>query len=132
MYVLIIQLEKPKTIKIGALGELFFQKGLYAYVGSAQSNFYHRIKRHLFKKKKLFWHIDYLLDAKKTKIKKIFFKQGPKTDECNLANLINEKGKLILRFGSSDCKCKSHLFLIKNFEFLKQRLKELNKKHNTF
>jgi Uri superfamily endonuclease len=114
------------------LGDLFFNKGIYAYVGSAQSNFYHRIKRHLRKEKKLFWHIDYLLDNNKTRILKIFFKQGVKTEECNLARLISGKGSYILRFGSSDCKCKSHLFLIKKYRFLEKIMIEVIRKHNTF
>ena len=58
VYVLIIQVADQCAITIGALGELIFKKGFYAYVGSAQSNFNQRIKRHLRKEKKLFWHID--------------------------------------------------------------------------
>ena len=127
IYVLIIRLEKIKAIKIGSLGELVFHKGMYAYIGSAQSNFHKRIERHLRRKKKLFWHIDYLLNNENTDVLKIFFKQGIKKEECNLAGLISKKGKAIPRFGSSDCKCKSHLFRIKDFEFLEKRLKELNK-----
>jgi Uri superfamily endonuclease len=127
VYVLIIRLEKTKAIKIGSVGEQVFQKGMYAYTGSAQSNFHKRIERHLRRKKKLFWHIDYLLNNENTIVLKIFFKLGIKKGECNLAGLISKKGKAIPRFGSSDCKCKSHLIRIEDFEFLEKRLKELNK-----
>jgi Uri superfamily endonuclease len=132
VYVLIIQVKKPCSLEAGALGILFFHKGMYAYVGSAQSNFHQRINRHLSKEKRLFWHIDYLLNNENTNILKIFFKQGIKKEECILARLINKKGIFIPRFGSSDCKCESHLFRIKDYAFLEKRLKELNKKHNTF
>jgi len=125
VYVLIIQLEKTKSIKIGALGKLIFYKGMYAYTGSAQSNFHHRIKRHLRKNKKLFWHIDYLLNNEDTKLSNIFFKQGIKEEECNLARLINKKGIAIPKFGSSDCRCQSHLFRIEDFLFLEKKLKKL-------
>lgn len=132
VYVLIIQVENTTAIKIGSLGDLIFHKGVYAYVGSAQSNFYHRIKRHHRKKKKLFWHIDYLLADKKTSIIKILFKEGIKTEECKLAKLIRKKGKIIPKFGSSDCQCRSHLFQIKEWQFLENNMKELFEKHNAF
>jgi Uri superfamily endonuclease len=132
IYVLIILIERSCLIKVGALGDLIFQEGVYAYVGSAQSNFRHRIERHYRKEKKLFWHIDYLLNNNHTKIKKIFFKSGKKIEECNLARLISINGKTIPKFGSSDCNCLSHLFQIESENFLKVRLKELNIKHNAF
>ena len=112
IYVLIIFIEDDCIVKVGALGDLIFHRGLYAYVGSAQSNFQHRIKRHCRKEKKLFWHIDYLLNNYHIKIKKIFFNPGKKIEECNLARLICKNGKAIPKFGSSDCNCMSHLFQI--------------------
>ena len=125
IYVLIIQVENTISIKIGSLGTIVFNKGLFAYVGSAQSNFYKRINRHKCQKKKKFWHIDYLLANKNTRIIKIFFKAAKKTEECKLAQLINKKGKSRPNFGSSDCKCKSHLIQIKDWRFLKKNMKEL-------
>ena len=132
IYVLIIQVENTISLKIGSLGTKVFNKGLFAYVGSAQSNFYKRINRHKCQKKKIFWHIDYLLTNKKTILIKIFFKLAKKTEECKLAQLISKKGKSIPNFGSSDCKCKSHLFKIKDWLFLEKSMNELVEKHNTF
>ena len=132
VYVLIIQVENTTSVKVGALGELVFETGIYAYVGSAQTNLDQRIKRHLRKEKKLFWHIDYFLNSDKIKIKKVLIKKGLKKEECNLANLISMKGKAILKFGSSDCDCKSHLFFIRDYGFLERNIKETTKKHNTF
>ena len=118
IYVLIIQVEDDIEAKVGALGRTAFTKGLYAYVGSAQTNMKQRIKRHLRSKKRRFWHIDYLLDSPKVKIIKIFFKEGDKTEECKTAKYLSEKGESIASFGCSDCKCKSHLFHVENFRFL--------------
>jgi Uri superfamily endonuclease len=122
IYVLIIQVDKNVDVNIGALGKLTFEKGLYAYVGSAQANLEQRIKRHLAKEKQLFWHIDYLLNNSAARIAKVLYKQADKTEECNLAKAIGEKGKPVDNFGCSDCKCKSHLFRIGNYRFLQKSM----------
>jgi len=132
VYVLIIEVVNTTSIKVGSLGKLLFTTGIYAYVGSAQNNLDQRIKRHLRKEKKLFWHIDYLLNDNKTKIKKVLIKKGIKKEECNLAKLINTKGKAILKFGSSDCSCKSHLFFIEDYRLLETNIKDITKEHNAF
>jgi len=132
VYVLVIKVANQCVISVGALGELVFKKGIYAYVGSAQSNFHQRIKRHLRKEKKLFWHIDYLLKNKKVNVSKIFFKKAFKTEECNIATSISKTGKATIRFGSSDCKCISHLFYIKDKKSLKNVLNKLIEKRNAF
>lgn len=111
-YILWVVLDKDIQIKIGRLGRINFKKGFYLYVGSAKKNFKPRIERHLLKKKKIFWHIDYLLCAKYTQIKDIWL--SVKTEECQIAKALNQQGySFINRFGSSDCRCSSHLFFIK-------------------
>jgi len=120
VYALIIQLDKDACVNVGALGKLTFKKGLYAYVGSAQVNLEHRIKRHLRKEKRLFWHIDYLLNNSAARIVKVLYKQADKTEECTLAEVIGERGKPIDGFGCSDCRCKSHLFHISDYRFVKE------------
>jgi Uri superfamily endonuclease len=124
--VLIIQVDKKVDVNVGALGKLTFEKGLYAYIGSAQTNLEQRIKRHLAKEKRLFWHIDYLLNDSAARIVKVLYKQADKTEECNLAKAISEKGKLIDYFGCSDCNCKSHLFRIENCSFLQESMRMLH------
>jgi Uri superfamily endonuclease len=116
--VLIIQVDKDVGVNVGALGKLRFEKGLYAYVGSAQTTLEKRINRHLRKKKRKFWHIDYLLDNDAAKIANVFIKQANKAEECKIAEVIGERGELVAGFGCSDCKCKSHLFQLKNYGFL--------------
>ncbi|OIO61606.1 DUF123 domain-containing protein [Candidatus Woesearchaeota archaeon CG_4_10_14_0_2_um_filter_33_10] len=124
-YCLVIKLKKDSSIKIGALGTIKFKKGLYCYVGSALNSLEKRIQRHLSKKKKLHWHIDYLLMNKNTSIKKVFYKQSNKKEEYKIAKFVLKNSTdLIADFGCSDCKCKSHLFMIKNYDFLEKRFKE--------
>jgi Uri superfamily endonuclease len=89
---------------------------LYAYVGSAQTNLEQRVKRHLKREKRLFWHIDYLLDNNAAEIVKVLYKEGDKTEECKTATRIGENGTPIAGFGCSDCNCKSHLFHIKSLK----------------
>jgi Uri superfamily endonuclease len=123
IYVLIIQVDKNASVNVGALGKLTLEKGIYAYVGSAQSNLEQRIKRHLGKEKRLFWHIDYLLNDSAARIVKVLYKQADKTEECNLAKVIGEKGKPVDGFGCSDCSCKSHLFRIGDYRFLQESMR---------
>ena len=113
IYCLLIRVLKTKEILIGRLGKIKFEKGKYIYVGSAQKNLGKRIERHFKKEKKKYWHIDYLLKDKDVKIEKaILFPFKRKNQECKLAERISKKGKAIENFGSSDCKCKSHLIKI--------------------
>jgi Uri superfamily endonuclease len=121
--VLIIQVDENVDVNVGALGKLTFEKGMYAYVGSAQAHLEQRIKRHLGKEKRLFWHIDYLLNDSVARIVKVLYKQADKTEECNLAKAISEIGKPVDGFGCSDCSCKSHLFHIGDYRFLQESMR---------
>jgi Uri superfamily endonuclease len=118
IYALIIQLHPDSGIIVGKLGTLQLSQGLYAYVGSAQVALEKRIARHLRKEKRVFWHIDYLLQSSSAKILKIFTKIAKKQEECKLAKQIAAKGTPITNFGCSDCKCKSHLIRLNDYEFL--------------
>ncbi len=126
IYILIIEINKQIRIRIGALGDQIFQKGTYAYVGSAQKNLEQRVKRHFKKEKNKFWHIDYILDNKSVKIKKILYKQAEKKEECTTANQISQRGIPVKGFGCSDCNCESHLFQVNNFEFLEESTTAIN------
>jgi Uri superfamily endonuclease len=91
---------KGGNITVGKLGRIKLKKGYYVYVGSGLF----RIERHYRKKKKLKWHIDYLL--KKARI--VGFALSRKK-ECKVASLFS-RFQYIKNFGCSDCKCSSHLF----------------------
>jgi Uri superfamily endonuclease len=126
IYVLIVRVIKGVNVDIGALGRKTFAKGLYAYVGSAQTNLEQRVKRHLKREKLMFWHIDYLLADDAAEIVKVLYKQGDKTEECKTANRLGENGTPIAGFGCSDCHCKSHLFQIADYTFLLGSMQPLN------
>ena len=85
-----------------------FKKGYYCYVGSALNNLEKRIARHKRKNKNKRWHIDYL-----TAYAKIIGVKTILTDnriECKLSDKIaGIANGMVGRFGSSDCKCRTHL-----------------------
>ena len=115
IYLLTINLDKPRNIKIGKLGTFSFKSGYYVYVGSAQRNLSQRINRHKKEKKKLKWHVDYLLKYARLCDVKTFELARP--FECILSRhfLEMEGSEVPARgFGASDCRCASHLLFIKN------------------
>jgi len=116
IYCLIIKVKTDITPKIGALGKIRFKKGIYVYTGSAQNNLEKRIKRHLSKKKKLKWHIDYLLKNNFVKIERVLYKKAKKPGECRIVNKLTKTEIPIKKFGCSDCNCKSHLFKLKSLK----------------
>ncbi len=119
-YILIAGLNKNTRIKIGKLGLIGFSSGYYAYVGSGLNSLENRIKRHLRKNKKIYWHIDYLL--KKAVIKEVFYKNTLKKEECKLAKELEKHFRSIKDFGCSDCKCRSHLFYDKSRQRLRNKI----------
>lgn len=112
-YQLLLYLDRKSRIKIGKKGEYDFPEGYYIYTGSALNGLEVRINRHLRKEKKSFWHIDYLLPHCKI-LKVIQYNQSHKNanSECELnKKLLRKKNSMVVvkGFGSSDCKCPSHL-----------------------
>lgn len=110
-YCLVIHNPSNQTIKVGALGRVAFPKGIYVYVGSALGGIEKRVKRHLSKRKRLRWHIDYFLSATEV-VSKVYIPGSSKETECDVARaLFASPGAAVAvpGFGSSDCRCKSHL-----------------------
>lgn len=111
-YILILRLRKAREISIGKLGSFRFNKGYYLYVGSAERGLSKRIERHKKKRKKFFWHIDYLR-AQAIFDEAILFHTSQNL-ECKLASKLKEFADWsVPDFGSSDCHCESHLFATK-------------------
>jgi len=113
IYIVVVKIEKNKTIPTGKLEYSKYKSGYYVYAGSAKTNLLKRIKRHINKKKKTFhWHIDYLTAAAEEV--KTFGIYTDRFSECDIAEgLIQVGGCEIPNFGSSDCKCSSHLYYFK-------------------
>ncbi len=122
-YALLIFVKSKFEKVIGKMGELRFETGYYAYVGSAKLNFMQRIKRHFSKKKKLFWHIDYLLAEDEVMIEKVFFTR--KAIEHKIAMGLYESGfDVVKKFGSSDCDCPGHLFRVIDVKIFEKKMEK--------
>lgn len=108
-YILILHLEDDLLLPVGSLGNVPFRRGYYLYAGSAKKNLTKRIQRHLAKRKKFFWHIDYLRDhAGRCMALPV---QSSRPLEHDLAGALNRISDWsVPRFGASDCSCKTHLF----------------------
>ena len=107
-YILLIELREEQTIAVGSLKTIRFPVGYYAYIGSAMGGFKARLGRHLKGEKKLRWHIDYLLLT--AAISDIILCQTEDRAECVIARALSRRFASVPGFGSSDCKCRSHLF----------------------
>ena len=61
-YILILRLRDPLRIRVGSLGVVEFDRGYYAYVGSAMGpgGVRARLCRHIRGREARRWHIDYL------------------------------------------------------------------------
>ncbi len=127
VYVLAINVNKDIEVGVGALGKINFKEGLYAYVGSGQKRLENRVKRHVKGvRQRNFWHVDYLLDNDSVKVVKVFYKVADKSVECKIAEKLKKQGVPTANFGSSDCKCESHLFKINDYNFLRDFMPEIH------
>lgn len=109
LYAIFLNVPANQEITIGKLGNYYFPKGMYIYVGSAKKNIEARINRHEKIDKKLKWHFDYLRPF--GEITKIITYENV-IGECELAEKIRKEyggTYLVKKFGSSDCRCTSHL-----------------------
>lgn len=127
-YVLFIQIGNAETVGVGRLGVIDLLPGSYIYIGSAKGCLEKRMNRHLRKDKKLFWHIDYILNQNvSSEIKEIWTHDN--SNECWLTHQLErfcwahpvKKG-----FGSSDCHCWTHFFSIDKIYHIQKRLSALN------
>jgi len=109
-YCLLIYCREDLKISVGALGKIRFRPGFYLYAGSALKGMDKRISRHLKKKKKVFWHIDRITSDRRFFLEKIYYIDKPQKLECIIAKKLAEIFCPVIAFGSSDCKCSSHLF----------------------
>ncbi|CAM3896329.1 GIY-YIG nuclease family protein [Mesobacillus zeae] len=112
LYSIHLYVENNQKIIIGKKGSYSFNRGLYIYVGSAKRNILARINRHMKREKPFRWHFDYLRPHGNI-VKIITYDSSYK--ECELAEKIRkETGGLlpVPEFGSSDCRCPSHLIYI--------------------
>ena len=109
-YALVILSEKQLLLPIGSLGTCDLPSGYYIYAGSALRGLNGRLRRHLRTDKLLHWHIDYLL--LQARVIQIWYSFSKDRLECVWNKILAELPGAVLYipgFGSSDCKCRTHL-----------------------
>lgn len=107
-YVLLIGLDDEEVITIGNRAGIVFFPGYYAYVGSAMNGLRQRLSRHIRNEKRKHWHIDYLLE--RASIIDVAVHETDSKSECAIARVLGSDFDIVPGFGSSDCRCPSHLF----------------------
>ncbi|MEF8780753.1 MAG: GIY-YIG nuclease family protein [Haloferacaceae archaeon] len=110
-YTLVIGLEEPVEIRVGALGLRRFDAPAYCYTGSAfGTGGFSRVDRHrrlaAGEHDARHWHVDYLLGHPETRLAGVVKSHGAEA-ECPIARRLGEGP--IEGFGASDCDCRSHL-----------------------
>ena len=109
-YILLIAHDKNATITVGKLGTFSLSSGYYLYCGSARGGIPQRVNRHLREKKRVHWHIDYLLQY--ARIVEVWYLETENRVECLFAQAASglpQAKVLVPGFGSSDCRCPAHL-----------------------
>ena len=114
-YALVMTLAEETCLQVGRLGAFTLPEGWYAYVGSAlgPGGLRARLSRHTRAEKKLHWHIDYLLGQ--ARLREVWYVEGPERRECAWARLLEDLPGTevpVPGFGASDCRCRSHLFVV--------------------
>jgi len=113
-YALLLGLREPALLKVGRLGRIRFDAPYYLYFGSAfgPGGIAARVKHHLEPVRRSHWHIDYLLQT--AEVLAIWHTRDPARLECTWARAASalRGSSLVPRFGSSDCRCRSHLLAV--------------------
>ncbi len=110
LYLLGLELPAPTRLQAGRLARADLGPGAFIYVGRARRNLSGRLRRHLGRSVRVFWHIDYL--RPESRLRRIWVSLGF-FDECRAVQMIlrQHHGSCIPipGFGASDCRCVGHL-----------------------
>jgi len=108
-YLLVLEMARGRRIDVGGLGRIPFPKGYYVYAGSSRANLSKRVERHLRLRKRHHWHIDFLRSA--ADCCTALPVRASEDLEHGLAAALGRLADWVIpRFGSSDCRCPTHLF----------------------
>jgi Uri superfamily endonuclease len=129
-YALILALQSSTELQVGCLGRIRFHAPFYLYFGSAfgPGGLQARIEHHLQPARRAHWHIDYLRQA--AEVVGVWHSTDTERLECTWANAALELRGVaeVPRFGSSDCRCRSHLLavnMLPGLSAFRRRLDEL-------
>jgi Uri superfamily endonuclease len=127
-YALLLKLQAPTELHVGRLGGIDFSSPFYLYFGSAfgPGGLGARIEHHLQPARRPHWHIDYLRPV--ADVLSIWCTCDEAHLECAWANaaLALRGASLVPRFGSSDCRCYSHLLAVNRLPSLCTFRRRLN------
>ena len=110
-YILVIEAVVPREVQVGARGAVRLDAGWHLYVGSARRGLAARLARHRRRAKRCRWHVDYLLLHPGFTLRSVWL--AANIPECELSRLLSRLPGMAVsapRFGSSDCRCPSHLW----------------------
>jgi len=120
VYNLIIRFHRECAVGEVRGAVLLLEPGLYIYTGSARgsgsTSLEQRVRRHLTRDKKQFWHIDRILHCRSAEVVAVVFAETRRDAECSVNAALTEDphiSTLGRRIGSSDCRCRSHLLMAK-------------------
>lgn len=126
-YALVLRLPFQRIVLVGKLGLVEFPRGHYIYFGSALGGLKARVGRHLRQQKKRHWHADYL--GAEVPWEYAWQLADGQTWECVWASQaveLDEAESPVPGFGSSDCRCKSHLIRVNNVKQVRELFKSLS------
>jgi len=112
-YLLLLNLSTSLETQIGRWRQVAFDPGLYCYAGSAlgPGGLAARLRRYASGAGRPHWHIDYLLPH--AELLGALAREDPQRLECAWAAWVSSRAQATIRgFGSSDCACSGHLFLL--------------------
>ncbi len=112
-YILVLKTTSDQYIRIGKLGVFDFDKGFYAYIGSAfgTGGLAARINHHLHSVANPRWHLDYLRGL--MEIEEVWLTNGKSKHEHDWARILGMQEGVhipVIGFGASDCSCEAHFF----------------------
>jgi len=112
-YALILASTARHSVQIGKLGRLTLRPGFYVYVGSAfgPGGLRARVSHHTRTAHRPHWHVDYVRG--RARLDEVWYTYDAVSREHQWADVFaRTRGALIplQGFGSSDCRCESHLF----------------------
>jgi sugar fermentation stimulation protein A len=113
-YILVIRNEKRREIVVGRLGRVKFEKGYYVYIGSGMGGVDARLKRHFRKRKKRFWHIDYLTPDHMNIDRFYIIRRAQRIEEPIAKRMERISTGRVDGFGATDSGLQSHLFFFRS------------------
>lgn len=127
-YALLLELQEPAEVQVGRLGRVRLHSPFYLYFGSAfgPGGLGARIGHHLKATGGAHWHIDYL--RQETRVLGAWHTRDAARLECTWANAASalRGAALVPGFGSSDCRCHSHLIGVHRLPSLSTFRRRLN------